>query len=359
MVRPTAIRGVPGAEPSTIELGLHALATGYRVTVAPRTLARLRGPRSLSESLRRRFDRTSALRRRAGQRLGQLPSSVRRAFRVSLADPLAAVQRVLLVVVAVLALGFGRLPLAPDSPGLVAAVALTAYGTRWHAHQWLGRGRLGLLRLFRNELRCIGVDLAFGRPALFSLAGSRTRVLGVLTAALAGAVTLGTIGAWRGWARMSTTETAVTLAFTAGFLIVAVDVVARWQRRVDHRVRLGHVAARLDDRDGQLHDLSLGGCAVVVPGAEAHSIGTEATVSFRIPDADGAWRDVAAPVRVAHVAPLPDGAVRLGLAFLAPVDPSLDPVVEFLTIDRRLVALGRRHLPDVEDDWAAVFATPG
>jgi hypothetical protein len=35
--------------------------------------------------------------------------------------------------------------------------------------------------------------------------------------------------------------------------------------------------------------------------------------------------------------------VRLGLAFDDPTDAPLDPVVEFLTIDRRLVALGRHE----------------
>ena len=95
----------------------------------------------------------------------------------------------------------------------------------------------------------------------------------------------------------------------------------------------------------------MGGIGLVLASgtAETPPPGTHASVAFRIPDADGVWRDVTAAVRVAHVASLSDDEQRVGLAFADPTSASLDPVVEFLTIDRRLVALGRR-VPNVDDD---------
>ena len=104
------------------------------------------------------------------------------------------------------------------------------------------------------------------------------------------------------------------------------------------------MTCRLQELDGQLVDLSTGGAGVVLPcGLEtAPEPETVTTMAFRIPDADGAWRSVTTLVHVAHRAVEGDNETRVGLTFDDPTDAPLDPVVEFLTIDRRLVALGRR-----------------
>jgi hypothetical protein len=348
LVRPVVIRDAPDPAAPTVDLGLHAISLGYRVTMVPRTLARLRGPRSLTESLRRRFERTAALRRAATRRLGDLPTPVRRSLRVALADPLGAVQRVLLAVVAVLSLGFGRVPIDAE-PWALGALALGAYGLRWQAQILLGRGRLGRFSVLRSELRSVGVDLAFGRDSGSWQIRHRFVILAGMVTAMALAVAMGALAVTRDQAEgLSKGATAVALALTAGFLVIAaevlLDAVARRQRRGNHRVRLGLVACRLDDHEGALHDLALGGCGLVVAESAGRSptAGDEATVMFRIPDANGAWRDVTVAVRIAHVAASGEGELRIGAAFADPTGAALDPVIEFLTIDRRLVSLGRR-----------------
>ena len=357
MVRPASIRDAQDTSGSTIDLGIHANALGYRVTLVPRTLARLRGPQSLAESLRDRFARTSALRRRAVGRMEDVPRDLRRPFRLALAEPLAAIQRCLLVAVGVLAMGYGQLPIA-GSTIAVALFGLPAYALRWQAQTLLGRGRLGRFSVLRSELRSVGVDLTFGYGG--NLGGLRGRlvVLGMMTTLIALAVAVGAVAVWRDWSgRMPIGATAVTLALAAGFLIVAaevlLDALARRQRRRNHRVRLGRVSCRLEGRRGELRDLSMGGCGLAIEaGAEPLPSRDETvTVSFRIPDADGAWRDVVTTGRVAHIRATGPGEHRVGLAFVNPTEHALDPVVEFLTIDRRLVALGRRA-PAMVDGWS-------
>ena len=348
MVRPAAIRDAADTSAPTVDLGVYAASIGYRVTMAPRTLARLRGPQSLGESLCRRFEHTAAVRRRAMTRLGDVPVSLRRALWVALVEPLAAVQRVLLVLVAILVLGMGRSPVDAALMPL-ALVALPAYGLRWHAQSLVGRGRLGRFSVLRSELRSIGVDLAFGSRRMWAVTGGGLRLLGILMAAVAAAVGVGTIALWQDSAqRLPVGVAAVALATTAGFSIVAAEVlleaIGRRQQRSDHRVRLGLVTCRLDEHEGQLADLSLGGCGVTVVGDRRGlpGLGDGAVVSFRIPDAGGAWRDVRVGGRIAHVATITETEHRIGVAFAEPLAESLDPVIEFLTIDRRLVALGRR-----------------
>ncbi|MEM9464994.1 MAG: PilZ domain-containing protein [Actinomycetota bacterium] len=346
MVRPAAIRDADDTGASTIDLGLHALSIGYRVTMVPRTLARLRGARTLDESVRQRFDRTAELRRRARGRLGDVSASVRRPIRLALADPLAAVRWVLLVFVAVLVLSLGRLPMNASLVPL-ALLAAPAYGLRWRARSLLGRGRFGRVSVLRSELRSVGVDLAFGHGLGERSARNHVLLLGAMVVAVGLAVAIGAAAVWRDGAdRMPAGAAAASLALSAGFLIVAADVLfdvaARRQRRGNHRVRLDGVGCRLDDHPGRLHDLSTGGCGLIVSEDVGRlRSGDEVTVQFRIPDAGGAWRDVATTVRVAHVGPPVDGERRIGAAFADPTGASLDPVIEFLTIDRRLVALGR------------------
>ena len=170
-----------------------------------------------------------------------------------------------------------------------------------------------------------------------------------LVGALDIAVFIAAFAVWRDWGdRLGGSSTAVALVLTAGFLGVAMEVLLdalmRRQRRQNHRVRLGLVTCRLEQLDGRLADLSTGGAGVLIeaPIGEVPEPGTVTTVAFRIPDASGAWRNVSALVHIAHVAAEGADATRVGLSFDDPTDAPLDPVVEFLTIDRRLVALGRR-----------------
>ena len=357
MVRPAAIRDSVEEGTSTVVAGLQAMSRGYRVTMMPRTLARLRGPASLGESLRRRFEQTAEIRRRAPQAIRLAPGPVRRQFIGALADPLAAVQRFMLALVAVLALGLGRLPVAGSALPLTGAAAL-AYGVRWQAQTMLGRGRLGRFRVLRSELRSIGVDLAFGHGLGVRHGRHRLLLLTGMSVAVALAAGVGAMAVWKDSPeRLPAIASAVALILSAGYLIVAADVIvdasARRQVRSDHRVRLGLVTGRLGDLDGQLRDISVGGLGLTLTGdaAELPPIGSHTTVSFRIPDADGAWRDVETAVRIAHVAAAGDQEHRVGMAFLAPTSAALDPVVEFLTIDRRLVALGRRAPSAGEEAW--------
>ena len=113
-----------------------------------------------------------------------------------------------------------------------------------------------------------------------------------------------------------------------------------------HRVRLDLVTCLFQQNEGVLVDLSTGGAGIAlhchldaVPQA-----GPVTTLAFRIPDAVGSWRNISTLVRVAHVAPGVPGETKVGLTFDDPIDGSLDPMIEFLTIDRRLVTLGRRTM---------------
>ena len=331
-------------------VGLELIRRGLAVTLVPLTLARVRGPYGLGESLVRRHARASrALRALRPRDLRDIPPAARAAQLDALLPTVAAVQRLLLVVAAVLVLGTAQVPLRASFTGLVV-LAVPSYLLRWTAHRHIGRGRLGALSILRSDLRSLGVDLApFGR-----LGGGANRAgLGALVATIVVldlAVVLGAVALWRESSnRLPVTVAVVAFALTVGFVAIAtevlLDAVGRRQRRADRRVRLGLVSCRIGEIDGQLVDLSTGGAGIVVPatGEDELDVGDVTTVAFRIPDADGAWRNVAALVRIAHRREDLDGGVHLGLAFDDPTDAPLDPVVEFLTVDRRLVALGRHE----------------
>ena len=226
-------------------------------------------------------------------------------------------------------------------------LAVPSYLLRWSAHRRIGRGRLGALSILRSDLRSLGVDLVpFGRFSRRAAVSALVVVILVLDVALV----VGAVGLWRDWPnRLPVAVAVVAFTLTAGFVGVAtevlVDAVARHRRRAHHRVRLGLVTCRIGEVDGQLVDLSTGGVGIVVPATGDGELAVDevTTVAFRIPDADGAWRNVSALVRIAHRRADPAGGVRLGLAFDDPTDAPLDPVIEFLTVDRRLVALGRHE----------------
>lgn len=331
-------------------VGLDLIASGLTVTHLPLTLARVRGPHGLGESLVRRHERTRrALRALSPRILRRVDRPARVAHLLALVAPLAAVQRVILVAAAVCVLGFAQTPMRTSLVDL-AVFAGTSYALRWNAHLLLGRGRLGPFSILRSELRSLGVDLyPFGRVRAEA---NRAGLTAVVTAVLVldAAVVVAALSLWRDWnGRLAPSVAATAFVVTGVFLAVAtevlLDAMARRQRRAGHRVRLGLVTCRVEEHDGQLVDLSIGGAGVVVPAPpeETLSVGDVTTVAFRIPDADGAWRSVSALVHVAHRKPEPEGGTRLGLSFDDPTAAPLDPVVEFLTIDRRLVALGRHE----------------
>ncbi|MEZ5244471.1 MAG: PilZ domain-containing protein [Acidimicrobiales bacterium] len=331
-------------------VGLDVIRSGMIVTHLPLTLARVRGPHGLGESLARRHGRAArALRALGPNDLRGIPRPAQLAHLEALVPTIAALQRVLLVAGAVLTLAFGRVPMHASVP-VLAALAGPSYLLRWWAHRQFGRGRLGPLSILRSDLRSLGVDLM----PLGNLSHRANRAgLGALVAmilVLDVAVIIGAVSVWRDWTnRLPVSAAVIAFALTLGFLAVAMEVlfdaVVRHQRRSNQRVRLGLVTCRIEEIEGQLVDLSTGGAGIVVP-ATADSIpdvDDVTTVAFRIPDADGAWRNVSALVRIAHRHADPEGGVRLGLAFDDPTDAPLDPVIEFLTIDRRLVALGRHE----------------
>nr|NIR36075.1 PilZ domain-containing protein [Actinomycetota bacterium]NIV86515.1 hypothetical protein [Actinomycetota bacterium] len=224
-----------------------------------------------------------------------------------------------------------------------------AYALRWVAQRVLGRGRIATFSVLRNDLRSMATDLI---PVRLSPRGAAR--LGVVTVTASMAVLLGTVvisglALWHGWDRDIPAETtAVALALTAGLVGVAIEELleqlVRRQRRDTDRVRLGLVTCRVEEHEGQLLDLSIGGVGVSLacPPIDAPAPGSVTTIAFRIPDADGAWRSVSALVHVAHRGADPEGGTRLGLAFDDPTDAPLDPVVEFLTVDRKLLAFGRK-----------------
>jgi PilZ domain len=331
-------------------VGLEIIAMGMTITHLPLTLARVRGPHGLGESLVRRHGRTrSALGSLRSPDFPRVDGPARVAHLLALTPLVGAMQRLLLIGAALTILGLSRTPMSASLLGL-AVLAVPSYLLRWTAHLLLGRGRLGPFSILRSDLRSLGVDLLpfgrvredAGRAGLVVLAGA--------VAALVAAIVVAAFEMWRGGdGQLPTSVVATTFVVVAGFLGVAtevlLDAMARRQRRGNQRVRLGLVTCRIEELDGQLVDLSTGGAGVVVaaPLGETFEIGAVTTLSFRIPDADGAWRSVSTLVHVAHRSEEPDGGTRLGLSFDDPMDAPLDPVVEFLTIDRRLVALGRHE----------------
>ncbi len=329
--------------------GVAVAAAGMTVTYLPRTLARIPAPQGLME----RLDRRRVHLRSGWAVLGSLRglSGPARISHLLVAAPfIAALQRLMLVSAAIFVLGFAQVPLRAAAVDL-AVIAVPSYLLRWNAHILLGRGRLGPFSVLRGELRTFGVDLFSFRN---SRRGSTTARFGLVVAAIVAldaAVIVASVSVWKAWTNQLPGEVAaVALAITAVFLGAAmetvIDAVARRQRRLNHRVRLGLVTCRLEEHDGELVDLSTGGAGVVVPCdiETAPKVGEVTTIAFRIPDAEGAWRNVSALAHVAHRAVDRDGGTRIGVRFDEPTDAPLDPVIEFLTIDRRLVALGRRQL---------------
>lgn len=332
-------------------VGLDLIRNGMTVTQLPLTLARVRGTHGLGESLQRRHRRAvSALAVLRPSRLRGISRPAQFAHLAAAIPVVAALQRVALIAAALLILGLGRTPMETDAV-LLALLAIPSYVLRWSAHLLLGRGRLGVFSILRSDLRSLGVDLVpFVR--LHSPAGrGGLGALSVGILALGIGVVVSAVSIWRDWPdRLAVSAATIALMIAAGFLGVAVEVLldalARGQRRVNRRVRLGLVTCRIEEQDGLLVDLSTGGAGVVLaePDEGTLASGEVTTISFRIPDADGAWRNVSALVHIAHRSHDPEGGVRLGLSFDDPADAPLDPVVEFLTIDRRLVALGRHEV---------------
>lgn len=332
-------------------VGLEARGRGFVTTQVPLTLARVRGPKGLGESLVRRHQRTRgvliALRPRA---LRAVDIPTRLAHLGGLVHPVAAVQRVLLVVAATLVLGLAQVPIDAGGRSLLL-LAVPSYLLRWTTHLLLGRRRLRPRSLLRSELRTLGVDLwPFGHPQV-KAARASLGALVVAVIALVLAVGVAALSMWRdGSDRLPAGVAAVAFVLTVGFMGVAMEVlldaIARRQRRSHHRVGLGLVTCRIQETDGQLVDLSTGGVGIVVAAEPSGGleVGDVTTVAFRIPDADGAWKSVSTLVSVAHRSVESDGTLRFGLAFDDPTDAPLDPVIEFLTVDRRLVALGRHEL---------------
>ncbi len=341
----------PAAGPDTdVDRGIAIQRAGFHVTCVPITLARVRGPRSLGESLRRRHTRlcpqvAAAL----GAPVRGLPRAERESHRVALIGPLAAVQRLLLTAAAVLVLGFGQQPLDASAIDLLI-IAVPAYLLRWNVHLLLGRGRLGPFSILRSDLRTLSVDLSLFRTQR-DQQGGNLRLLAAVEIVLVVAVGITAVSVWRDWGdRLSAETAAVALAITAGLIgagmEVLLDAAARRQRRLNHRVRLGLVTCLFQEMEGVLVDLSTGGAGVALPCLPdaVPEVGTVTTVAFRIPDAGGSWRNVSTLVQIAYVAPGLPGETKVGLTFDDPTVAPLDPVVEFLTIDRRLVTLGRRAI---------------
>jgi hypothetical protein len=351
LVRRSALRTIEHSDVGNVlddsrRVGLELIRNGMTVTQLPLTLARVRGPRGLGERVVRRHQRTRiALRALRPRDLAGVDRSAQATHLLALAPLIAAVQRILLIIAAILILGLGQVPMNTTLIE-VAVIAIPGYLIRWHSHRVLGRGRLGPLSILRSDLRSLGVDLVpFGRPPVWAARAA----LSVAVLALYMTVVVATVSIWRNSAGHLPAATAIAaFVLTSGFVAVAtevlLDAMARRHRRSDHRVGLGLITCRIEEHDGQLVDLSTGGAGVVLTEApDGLTAGSVTTVSFRIPDAEGAWKNVSALVHVAHRSVDPHGGTRLGLTFEDPTDAPLDPVIEFLTIDRRLVALGRHE----------------
>ena len=356
MVRSSALSALAEAgaggetdlESSEPELGVALLKAGHRVSYVPLTLARVRGPRTLAESLARRRARLGPLARVAFSRdLGGLGRTERVAHRLAGLPLLSAFHRLASVATLVVVMGFAQQPLVAPG-GHLLVIAGPAYLLRWAVLLLLGRGRLGLFSVLRSDLRSIEVDLTLFAKGPDRRRSSLVLLLG-MGIALSLVVSVTAFSVWRDWSdRLPAEDAAVALLIAGAFLGAAIEVLldaaVRYQRRAHHRVRLGLVTCRLGEFEGQVIDLSTGGAGVVLacPTDQAPEPGTFTTIAFRIPDADGAWRNVSTLVHISHRAAESPTETRLGLAFDDSTDEPLDQVVEFLTIDRRLVALGRR-----------------
>lgn len=350
MIRTAAIGAVGDLDDDVSDpaLGVALRLSGFRIGYVPLTLARVRGPRTLGESLQRRWVRLAP---RVGvafsPNVRRLVPTERVAHRLAAIPLVSALQRMALVAAAVTTMGLAQQPLKASGVDLLV-MAVPAYLLRWSAHLLLGRGRLAPFSILRSDLRSIGVDITL----LSVRRRGQKRGLGLLmalAAALHFVVVVTAIAVWRDWPDRLPAEVAVVaLVISSGFLGVAMeallDALLRRQRRAHHRVQLGLVTCRLEEFEGHLVDLSTGGAGVLIDCAidEAPEPGSVTTIAFRIPDADGAWRNVSTLVHIAHRVAESAEQTRLGLTFDDPTDSPLDPVVEFLTIDRRLVALGRR-----------------
>lgn len=356
MVRPAALSGLVDTsfgngihrDSSDPELGVALLKAGHRIGYLPLTLARVRGPRTLAQSLARRRARLAPLVRVAFSRdLDGLGRTERVAHRLAGLPLLSALHRLASVAAVVVVMGLAQQPLVAPGAHLLV-IAGPAYLLRWTVHLLLGRGRLGPFSVLRSDLRSMGTDLTLFGNGPDRRRGSFVLLLGMVIA-LGLAVLVTAFSVWRDWSdRLPAEDAAVALLIAGGLLGVAIEVsldaAVRYQRRGHHRIRLGLVTCRLGEFDGQVIDLSMGGAGVVVvcPIDQAPESGSLTTLAFRIPDADGAWRNVSTLVQISHRAAESPTETRLGLAFDDPTDEPLDQVVEFLTIDRRLVALGRR-----------------
>ena len=361
LVRTAALGDIGGLAPGRSRwrrTGYRMTRAGWEIVALPLTLARVRGPRSLGESLARHgeFSRDSISALTGSDGPHGLGGEVAGVALASALLPLASVHRLLQIAAAVLVLGFAQIPLTAAWIDL-ALIAVPAYMLRWSAQLLLGRGRLGPLSVLRHELRSLGVDLRALLPGVpRGSSHGHLRLLALSTIALDAAVAVAAISIWRDWpSGLPTSVAVVALVTTGAFLGVAMEVMldalARRQKRAHARIRLGLVTCQLAGQWGQLVDLSTGGAGVVLDVAydDAPPAGSSTSISFRIPDDRDVWRDVSTTARVVYSALDEHGGVRLGVAFDDPTDLSLDAVVEFLTIDRRMWALRNRFEPVVTD----------
>lgn len=318
--------------------GVRLLQAGERITAVPDVLVRGRSPRSLDERLRLRRD--VAARRRRSLRAVERPIRVGPSTQLAhLAAGMGAVMgawvRLLQAAALVLVLGFGQVPLVATFVGLLVIMAPT-YILRWSAHLLLGQGRLGPLSLLRGELRTLGADLG-----VLGLSSSkwwlrRQIVLNGMLVALIVAAGTRVFAIWRSWESHLPGATAAALALAAVLIGVATGVAADChtavQRRAHRRVRLGLVTCRVEEHEGFLVDLSLGGVSVLLPtaGEAALTPASVTTLSFRVPATNGQWRAVSTVVRVVRSSVDDEGGVRLGLEFDDPTAGPLDTVEQFL-----------------------------
>ena len=265
-----------------------------------------------------------------------------------------AVQRVLLVAAAVMVLGWSRLPFDASGAALVA-LAVPAYGLRWVTHLVLGRGLLGRLSLLRADLRTLGVDLT---PFVhWTPVGARRMGAGALVAlvvALDTAVVVSAVAVWREWSgRLPGEIAAGALLLTAVFVGVAVEVVldaiVHRQRRRNRRVRLGLVNLPARRARGAVDrpvgpEVSASPCGVHPPTHRGRERRQPCSSGSPTPTARGArgCRPRCESSAARRPSRIPGPEHSSGSSSTTPRAAPLDPVIEFLTIDRRLVAMGRR-----------------
>lgn len=333
-----------GDHVSEWETGLTLARNGFRVTAVAQTLARVRRPANIEQASRTRWrNQRARLAMLAPSNLGwwrDLPSGAATAHTAVAIGPLSSFYRWLLVLAAVLVLGFAQVPIAAAPEAFIVAAA-PAYLLRWNANLMIGRGHLRPGSLLRAELQHLGADAntvaLAGPPRLLGGAGLLVATMG----ALALAVALGAAGVWRDRIDPLPGEyIAIAMVLSAGLLgigvAVLIDALLNRQRRRHRRTRLGQVTCRLGEFEGRLADVSSAGAGVELAGT-ADSIaatlcpGGPTTLSFRIPDAVGAWRSVSTVVTVMYVGG-DTGSVRAGVAFDDPTSGALDPVIEFLDL---------------------------